>query len=89
MSVATIPTRASVSQCLADVVIRCGDRIVKGRLESPLWNAEDNTLPSLAVQTCDVFRIRLLDSNAIEEIPSSEVSAVFFVNDFHGDPDRN
>jgi hypothetical protein len=72
----------------APVVIRCGDRMVKGRLESPCWNADD-ALPGAAGESCDVFRIRRLDSNAVEEIPASEVSAVFFVNDFHGDSKRN
>jgi hypothetical protein len=73
----------------APVVIRCGDRIVKGRLESPCWNAEEDTLLSAPRESCDVFRIRRLDADVVEEILASEVSAVFFVNDFHGDPSRN
>lgn len=71
------------------VVIRCGDRIVKGCLESPRWNAADDAVRNSLWETCDLFRIRKLGSNAIEEVPASEISAVFFVNDFHGDPDRN
>ncbi|MGH9563623.1 MAG: DUF6982 domain-containing protein, partial [Terracidiphilus sp.] len=72
----------------APVVVRWGDRIVKGRLESPCWNAEGNVVPSAPDETCDVFHVRRLDANVVEEIPASEVSAVFFVNDFHGDPNR-
>lgn len=73
----------------APVVIRCGDRIVKGRLEFPCWSAEEGNLPGTPGETCDVFRIRRLDANVVEEIPASDINAVFFVNDFHGDPKRN
>ena len=34
------------------------------------------------------FRVRLLDSNLIEEIPAQEVKAVFYVNSFDGDSDH-
>lgn len=79
----------SVLPVAAPVVIRCGDRIVKGRLESPGWNLEECVLPGAPGETCDVFRIRRLDANVVEEIPASDVSAVFFVNCFHGDPARD
>lgn len=81
--------RENVLPCSDSVVIRCGDRIVKGHLESPPWNSADDAVRSSPGQTYDVFRIRKLESNVIEEVPSSDISAVFFVNDFHGDPDRN
>ncbi len=80
--------RNTALSAAAPVVIRCGDRIVKGRLESPCWNAEENTLPRPPAETCNVFRIRRLDANVVEEIPASDVSAIFFVNDFYGDPKR-
>ncbi len=82
----TAPPPNAVLPDSAPVVIRCGDRIVKGRLESPCWNAEAGTPPS---ETCHVFRVRRLDADVVEEIPASDVSAVFFVNDFHGDSKRD
>ena len=70
------------------VVIRCGARIVKGHLEWPRWSAADGEAPSADGQACDVFRVRNLETNVMEEIPAGEISAVFFVGDFTGDPER-
>lgn len=70
-------------------MIRCGARIVKGHLEWPRWSSARDAARNAPEQTHDVFRIRSLESNAIEEIPASEINAVFFVNDFQGDPDRD
>lgn len=72
----------------APVVIRCGDRTVKGRLESPCWNADENIVPGPPVDASGVFRVRRLDADVVEEIPASDVTAIFFVNCFHGDPKR-
>lgn len=71
------------------VVIRCGDRIVKGHLESPRLNAAGDQAQCSLGSNCDVFRICELESKAIEEVPASNISAVFFVNDFSGDPERS
>lgn len=79
----------SVLPVSAPVVIRCGERVIKGRLEFPCWSAEEDVLQNLPDEPCDVFRVRRLDADVVEEIPASEVSAVFFVNCFHGDPKRN
>lgn len=89
MSSADASPLESVLPALAPVVIRCGDRLVKGQLESPSWNAAGDGLLCSSGEACDVFRVRRLDSDTIQEIPSSEVSAVFFVNDFDGDPKRD
>jgi hypothetical protein len=73
----------------ACVVIRCGDRIIKGHLESPRLNAADDQAQSSLGCNCDVFRIRELESNVTEQVSASDISAVFFVNDFNGDPERS
>jgi hypothetical protein len=75
--------------CQDPVVIRCGARVIKGHLESPPWNSADDALRSLPGETHDVFRIRILESNVIEEVPAKDISAVFFVSTFHGEPARN
>lgn len=46
-------------------------------------------MPAPPSEACDVFRIRRLDTNVVEEIPAGDVSAIFFVNDFHGDSKRD
>jgi hypothetical protein len=89
VSKATASPAENAPSGAASVVIRCGDRLVKGYLESPRWNAADDAVRSSPGETCEVFRVREMESNVLEEVPASEISAVFFVNDFKGDPDRN
>jgi len=70
------------------VVIQIGTRQIKGYLESPPWNTLDELLSNCARTLPDKFRIRPLDSDSIEEIPISDVKAVFYVNSFEGDSEH-
>jgi len=79
----------NASACPDPVVIRCGDRVIKGHLESPHWNSADDALRNSPGEAHDVFRIRTLESNLLEEVPAKDISAVFFVSTFHGEPARN
>jgi hypothetical protein len=71
------------------VVIQFGSKTVKGFLESPAWNTIEELLSSAPQAAPETFRVRLLDSNAIEEISTSDIKAVFYVNSFDGNPTRN
>ena len=70
-------------------MIRCTERVIKGYLESPLWNSMDRAMESAGGRVCNVFRIRHLESDVAEELPASEVKAIFFVNDLNGEPEYN
>jgi hypothetical protein len=71
------------------VVVRCDAGVIKGYLEVPQWNSADEAVQIAPEHACDVFRIRHLESNVVEEIPANEIKAVFFVSDLNGEPDRN
>jgi len=70
------------------VVIRCGDRVIKGYLDSPRWSLAHETALTSPEPACNVFRIRDFESNVAQEIPANEINAVFFVNDLKGKPHR-
>jgi hypothetical protein len=76
--------------CLSDpksekIVIQFGARAVKGYLESPVWNTIEELLSNAPSSSPESFRIRRLDSDAVEEIPTKDIKAVFYVNSFEGD----
>jgi len=81
--------KEDATPCSDPVVIRCADRLIKGHLEWPAWSSADETVRSSAGQACDVFRVRNVASNAVEEVPAKDISAVFFVNTFNGQPERH
>jgi len=66
------------------VVLQLGIRTIKGYLESPVWSTVEELLNNAPASPPDIFRIRRLDSNAIEEISLEDVKAVFYVNSFEG-----
>lgn len=70
------------------VVIQFGNRTVKGYLESPIWNTIEDLLSNAPPSSPETFRIRHLDSDLVEEIPTSGIKAVFYVNTFNGDSDH-
>jgi hypothetical protein len=70
------------------VVIQFGDKRVKGYLESPIWNTIEELLSNAPASSPEIFRVRLLESETVEEIPTRDVKAVFYVNTFDGDPDH-
>ena len=71
------------------VVIQFGDRTIKGYLESPVWNTIEELLSNAPPSSPESFRIRLLDSNAVEDIPVKDAKAIFYVNSFEGNSDHN
>lgn len=79
----------SISTKSEKVVVQYGSRTIKGYLESPAWNTIEELLSSSPQAAPEVFRIRLLDSDTIEEIPAKDIKAVFYVNSFEGNPVRN
>jgi len=66
------------------VVIQFGSRTVKGYLESPVWNTIEELLSNAPSGSPEAFRIRRLDTNAVEEVSVKDVKAVFYVNSFEG-----
>lgn len=70
---------------LEQVVIQSGTRTIKGYLESPVWNTIEDLLSNAPPSSPETFRIHHLDSDLVEEIPTSEIKAVFYVNTFDGD----
>jgi len=71
------------------VVIQFGARTLKGYLESPAWNTIEELLDHAPLGSPETFRIRRLDTNAVEEISVRDIKAVFFVESFDGNSDHN
>jgi hypothetical protein len=70
------------------VVIQFGNRTLKGHLESPVWNTIEDLLSKVPASSPESFRIRHLDSDQVEEVPTKDIKAVFYVNTFEGDSDH-
>lgn len=66
------------------VVIQFGTRTVKGYLESPVWNTIEELLSDAPPSSPEILRVRLLDSNTVEEISIHDVKAIFYVHSFDG-----
>lgn len=70
------------------VVIRMGDRAVKGFLEIGTGDTLDALLQNASAPPPALLRVRRLDDSKIEEIPIEHTKAVFYVKDFDGDLDH-
>ena len=81
-----IETNATKSE---KVVIQFGTRTIKGYLESPAWNTIEELLGNAPQSSLENFRIRLLESDAVEDVSIKDVKAVFYVNSFDGNSIRN
>jgi hypothetical protein len=68
------------------VVVQFGSRRLKGYLESPTWNTIEELLSNAPSHSPESFRIRSLDTDIVEEIPTKDIKAVFYVNSFDGNP---
>jgi hypothetical protein len=68
------------------VVIQFGSTTVKGYLDSPVWNTVEELLSNAPHSAPEIFRVRLLDSDKVEDISTKDIKAVFYVNSFEGDP---
>lgn len=67
------------------VVVQFGDRTIKGYIDSPAWKTVEEMLSHAPHGSPESFRIRTLESGAVEEISADEIKAVFYVNSFEGD----
>jgi len=76
---------------LKKVVIRVGNRAIKGYLESPEWGTLDSIgelLSHATHEAPEILCIRNADSDAIEEVSTADLKALFFVNSFDGQASR-
>lgn len=62
--------------------------LIKGYLDDPDWMSSEQLLRRGPETTPGVFRIRRFETNAIEDVPSDEVTALFYVKSFDGDPEH-
>jgi hypothetical protein len=67
------------------VVVQFGTRTIKGYLESPAWNTIEELLSGAPPNSPETLRVRLLDSNIVEEVSIKDVKAIFYVHSFDGD----
>lgn len=67
------------------IVIRYEDRAVRGFAEVTDLGSVDQLLHSSQQYPLESIRLRLLDSQAVEEVPTKDAKAVFFVKTFEGD----
>lgn len=70
------------------VVIQFGNKTIKGYLEAPVGNTIEDLLSNAPSSSPETLRIRLRDSDIVEEVSIKDVKAVFYVNSFEGDPNR-
>ena len=68
------------------VVIRSGATILKGFLDDPIWNPVEKLLRVPPDAPPAFFRIRQFGSNAVEDVPTENLTALFYVKSFDGDP---
>jgi hypothetical protein len=71
------------------IVVQFGNGTLKGYLESPEWNTIEELLDNAPNGSPETFRIRRLESDVVEEISIKDIKAVFYVNSFKGDSERN
>ena len=76
------------SACPTRVVVQCGTKAVKGFLDSPPLNSIEELLRNASPSPLDTFRVRVLDSDIVEEISIKDVKAVFYVESFDGNSNR-
>jgi hypothetical protein len=67
------------------VVIQFGTRTIKGFLESPAWNTVEELLSNAPHSSPETFRVRRYETDVVDEIPTREIKAVFYVHSFEGD----
>jgi hypothetical protein len=67
------------------IVIRYEDRAVRGFAEESELGSFEQLLRNDPQYPLDSIRLRLLDSETVEEVPTKDAKAVFFVKTFDGD----
>jgi Family of unknown function (DUF6982) len=69
---------------LQKVVVQFGSKTIKGYIESPASESSEQLLESIMHGFLETIRIRRIDSDTVEEISTSDVKAVYYVNSFEG-----
>jgi hypothetical protein len=67
------------------VVVRYENHAVRGLVESNELGSIDQLLRNDPVYPLDSIRLKLLDSDVVEELATKDAKAVFFVKTFDGD----
>lgn len=67
------------------IVIRYEDRAVRGFAEASELGTVEQLLRNDPQYPLDSIRLRLIDSDTVEEVPTKDAKAVFFVKTFDGD----
>jgi len=70
------------------IVVRLGNRVIKGFLENRSEDTLDLLLRDAAADPPALLRIRPIGEDTIQEIPTHSTKAVFFVKDFDGIPEH-
>jgi hypothetical protein len=71
------------------VVVRYEDRAVRGFVEESELGSIEQLLRNDAQYPLDSIRLKLLDTETVEEVPTKDAKAVFFVKTFDGDLRHN
>lgn len=74
---------------LEKVVIQFGGTTLKGYLEPPAQNTVAELLRGEACRAPGVIGVRRFESDVLEEISTTDVKAIFYVNSFGGDSDHH
>jgi hypothetical protein len=96
-TIQTDPARGDVTQDRKEpkvshtekVVIRKQDGLIKGYLETRVWEDLEVLLRNAPLAPPQVFRIQRLDTGVVEDGPVSDAKAVFFVKTFEGYASHN
>ncbi|WP_260736887.1 DUF6982 domain-containing protein [Tunturiibacter lichenicola] len=67
------------------VVVRYESHAVRGVIEQDELGSIDQLLRNEPVYPLDSIRLKLLDSEVVEDVPTKDAKAVFFVKTFDGD----
>jgi hypothetical protein len=70
------------------VVIKFATTTIKGYLDAPASNTIEELLNNAPVSSPETFRVRRLDTDAVEDISVKDVKAVFYVHSFEGDSEH-
>ncbi|MEO8736145.1 MAG: hypothetical protein ABI380_06360 [Edaphobacter sp.] len=67
------------------IVVRYEDRAVRGFADIADLGSVEQLLHTSQQDPLESIRLKLLDSEAVEEVPTKDAKAVFFVKTFEGD----
>jgi len=84
----TVTPGTETSQEWEKVIIRLETDVIKGFLESQRSDTLDALLLNATNGTPPFLKIRRLGADSVEEIPTEQAKAVFFVKDFDGDAEH-